>query len=226
MIKQIKRSNLKLPLPLLYFQGGGYDGCFWEPNVAIFSKVGGRVVPVEDTQQLISGYRGKDVLRAAKSGLLQVTRMAYSYEGKWLKNEADWRWFCKEIGEGYVRTAARHVVDLLGQYCKPYGSSRCYDIPCDDCGCACSPNEIFHWSYRGNGGIGVNMIGLLCDDCLGERNDKYVRESWSWVTEAERKAAWEKSMFDNPGATPEWEVVRDAEELPLHAEYVYEKEYL
>ena len=209
-------------MPLLYFHGGGYSGCFWEPNLMIFDRTPEGIKPM-NKQPCVTGYKGDAMIAASKRSLLQATREADILgEGKWLKTEDDWRWFCKNIGAGYVR---RFATCVLEAYPQGRENSSSYYIPCESCGGVCHPQEAYHWSYRGNGGIGINWEGLLCDECLREKHREYVADEWKTMSEHYKKEAWEKSMADNPEYTPPWEEVRDSDELLLDAEHVDELEY-
>lgn len=191
----------------------------------IFQRTADGIKPMEN-QPCVSGYKGDRLIAAAKIGLLRASREAdVRGEGKWLNTESDWRWFCKNIGEGYVRRFATCVREVYLQEHEHRSPDRFYYIPCESCGRMIHPRETYHWSYKGNGGTGINWVGLLCDECLREKHYEYVAAEWKTMGEANRQYAWDKSLAENPDNTPAWEAVKDAEDLPLDAEYVYELEY-
>lgn len=186
----------------------------------IFDRTPDGIKPFRE-QPCVSGYTGDAMKKAAKLGILHASRKAdVRGAGKWLKNEADWRWFCKSIGEGYVRRFATAVCSAYTLSQPLHYGDKFYRIPCEDCGSLIHPMEIYHWSYKGNGGIGINWCGLLCDACLREKHLEYVADAWKTMGEPARLDAWEKSEAENPWCTPAWEAVRDSEELPLDPIYV------
>ena len=66
------------------------------------------------------------------------------------------------------------------------------------------------------------MVGLLCDECFDERHTEWVAGEWSHMGEESRREAWERSNEYDSVNTPDWETVRDSDELPLYPGHVYQ----
>lgn len=210
----------KLPMPFLVFQGGGYDGCIWEWNMLILDRRDGPLV-VASQQPGLSGYSGNHMLRLFEDeGVFRATRQALRNKGDWdaeiVSSRQQWSDFCKNYNEGFVRSASRVLYEET--------EGDIYHIPCEVCGALCPPFEIYHWSYRGNGGIGLVWEGLLCDDCHAEKHHDWVSGEWPCLSPDERREAWQRAE-DCGYAPPDVETVVASDELLLPAECVYDREY-
>lgn len=139
---------------LVQYKGGGYDGCFWEWNYFLFDAKG----TFHDLAS--SGWRGiKD--RAAALKLLTIgerrhlsTDEPYIYS---LTNK-------KHIDVFQAESAPQHVAGVVGKVNEIYGRPVLYWV-CQDCEHKQYDGEMFHDGYKGNGGIGVQLLGMLCSDC-------------------------------------------------------------
>jgi hypothetical protein len=138
-------SNWKDGIFLIEYKGGGYDGCFWEWNFALIKNN-------EFFNVASSGYKGAETLEK----LIERTELD-DFNVYNLKNINDIKSFTKNVNEGLVIGVGEAL------YKEHKILMRC---ECDICGKEKNIHTKFHnTSYTGNGGIGVNMHGLVCDPC-------------------------------------------------------------
>ena len=133
---------------LIQYKGGGYDGCFWEWNFSYYDA---------DSQWhdiFSSGRQGCNNEADTIAMLKENTDTdVYTYN---LTSD-------KDIAE-FITENAVHNVKAVAEY---LSNNSEYEIlvPCDVCHNKVSTSEIQHTSYKGNGGIGIEMLGLVCDEC-------------------------------------------------------------
>ena len=147
------------------FQGGGYEGCFYEWNAILFQS--GVPYQPEEVQPCVSGRAGKRVLSAAQGGL-RCALIAATAEGDWhlCTTDVSWTKFDDDFNKGFVRA----VCKAAGRKCR-----------CDRCKQWFNPDDIVHTGYRGNGGIGVQFDDNHCLECAEEEHDTYCAESlWEY----------------------------------------------
>jgi len=164
---------------ILIFKGGGYDGCIWEWNALFFEA--GRP---DEKQPFVTGYKGKDVIQTLNSskygGKPYIRKLLEDDDSFLIRSWWQWLEFCREYNAGFVRKVARHAP---------------FEIPCEECKMLTSPNEIFHWSYKGDGGVGISYSGLFCYDCIYKKHQEEADKYWPRLsTKEKRKAlkAWRK----------------------------------
>lgn len=139
---------------LVQYKGGGYDGCYWEWNYFLFDSKG-------KFHNLISSGRNgiqtkdeaKAILKAKKNSWGRIETEFYKYD---LTKKSKIKEFQKEVSESHVS----EVIKLVN---KIYNKDLMY-FECDACETK-SYGEMFHDGYKGNGGIGVVMLGKICEDC-------------------------------------------------------------
>ncbi len=137
---------------LIQYKGGGYDGCFWEWNF-------GLIVDGKFHNIVSSGRNAID----NKADLLESAEYLYN-----LNRKKDLLEFTRESAEGMQGQVIGNVNEILGMdvmfyectYCKDhvhFNASKHEDYP-----------QYFHDpdNYRGNGGVGVNMGSIICEDCF------------------------------------------------------------
>ena len=145
---------------LMIYQGGGYDGCFWEWNAGYFDAEG------EWCSLHHSGHAGiKDgdldkalaMAKKLKDGTEKGDLIPLSAVKK-----------LREFNENYAPPLVVHVVDALhGVFtgCKAM-------VTCDDCGEVIPADEydyIHFVDYRSNGGCSYNPEKKLCSDCFDSK---------------------------------------------------------
>jgi len=134
------------------YKGGGYDGCFWEWNYFVFDSKG----VFHDIGS--SGRRGiKDrskALELLNSVPKYVSEGFYQYR---LTSK-------KSVYEFQNEVAATHVSNVVAKVNTIYGKNVMY-WECDKCDSKQYDDDMHHDGYKGNGGIGVQMLGKLCSDC-------------------------------------------------------------
>lgn len=130
---------------LIQWQGGGYDGCIWEPNTGYINKKG-EWHPIISTGY--SGRKTKDDL-AAKFGedkdiVYPITRAGLL---EFQENIRD---------DFFMQTLKALEEDGYEVYWK-----------CSQCGKVQNTTELFaeFAGYRGDGGIGIIHEGMVCQDC-------------------------------------------------------------
>ena len=150
---------------IVYWKGGGYDGCIWEPNMGFFDDDGewhpvistgcGALDAKENVEAEMRKQEDPSVPDYKKSDLL-----TFPIEG-----EHSLEWMCEHVRIDYVAVLADALVEA--------GYS--VDMKCDCCGEWFSSDDykfrdivgiMFDSGfYRGDGGIGVIVTDIWCDDC-------------------------------------------------------------
>ena len=163
--------------PVVIFKGGGYDGCFWAWNAIFFERnPSTKRLTWRAEQEGVSGYSGKAVLRAFQESLREGL-IAAKKKGEYfiVNTQAKYEHFCEEWNEGFVRSVAR-----AGKWDCQCGKCKEWH-PADDLVCT---------SYKGNGGIGIELSNLRCYECANEDEEEYFREDgWPHMSIKERVAA-------------------------------------
>ena len=150
---------------IIYWKGGGYDGCIWEPNMGFFDGEGewhpvistgcGALDTKEDVEAEMKKQEDPNVKDWDKKDIL-----TFPIEG-----EHPLEWLCTHVRIDYVAVLA----DALAE------AGYSVDMKCDCCG------EWFYSDdykfgdivgimsdsgfYKGDGGIGVIVTDIWCDDC-------------------------------------------------------------
>lgn len=226
---------------IVYWKGGGYDGCIWEPNMGFFDGDGkwhpvistgcGALDTKEDVEAEMRKQEDPNVPDYEKTDLL-----TFPIEG-----EHPLEWLCTHVRIDYVAVLA----DALAE------AGYSVDMKCDCCGEWFSSDDykfrdiigIMSDSgfYKGDGGIGVIVTDIWCDDCRRNsecpvccdinlpppkklKDEAYVKE----LEYATRFAldelgicefCWERFQYAHDGrydsATQEWEFRdKNVERLP------------
>ena len=136
---------------LCTYEGGGYDGCFWEYNFFVFDKKG------KFHDVFSSGYKGITTENGAKELLSNSDEQHYITD---LYSEKDIDKFQREYNEGLVIGITNEIVNLIEQG---------IDIDpiwwtCDECG-----KRVEYGGkgadYAECGGIVIHPNTKLCDEC-------------------------------------------------------------
>ena len=164
-MKTKKETKTFKSAKLVVYKGGGYDGCFWEPNFAllvdnVFHDIGS------------SGYRAIK----SKDKLLQVIKddissKSYNVDIYNLNKKDDLKSIAGNIHENYIGSVVGKVNEVLNMHLLYF--------KCSYCGEQHSFTESEHenypqWffdenNYSGNGGIGINWGAVLCESCYLNR---------------------------------------------------------
>ncbi len=149
---------------LIQYKGGGYDGCFWEWNYFLFDSEGKFHVIAASGR---NGIRTETDARSylANGMTADDKRIGWKFRAK--KNEDFYAYrltFKKSLHEFQSECAATNVADVVAKVNEIYGHNVMY-WKCDACSCKCYDADMYHDGYKGNGGIGVQMLGKLCMDC-------------------------------------------------------------
>ncbi len=150
-MKYTKRNLKNL---LVQYKGGGYDGCFWEWNYFLFDANGKFHVIAA------SGHRGIATREAAINLLNIGERKHYSTDEPYTYRLTD----KSEVKSFQADCAPQHVAGVVGKVNEIYGKPVMF-WECQECSRKQHDSEMFHDGYHGNGGIGVQMDGMLCSDC-------------------------------------------------------------
>lgn len=150
---------------IVYWKGGGYSGCVWEPNMGFFDGDGewhpvistgcGALDTKEDVEAEMKKQEDPNIEDWEKSDLL-----TFPIEG-----EHPLEWLCTHVRIDYVAVLADALVEA--------GYS--VDMKCDGCGEWFSSDDYKFRDivgimadsgfYKGDGGIGVIVTDIWCDDC-------------------------------------------------------------
>lgn len=140
---------------LIQYQGGGYDGCHWEWNYLLFDARGKfHVIAASGRKGITNRQAALDLLAAKPDKFGFKSAEFYSYS---LKST-------KALNEFQSKCAATHVAGVVEAVNTIVGKPVMF-WKCDGCLRKQHSSEMFHDGYRGNGGIGVQMLGKLCVDC-------------------------------------------------------------
>jgi hypothetical protein len=141
----VKKQNM-----IVQWEGGGYDGCFWEPNTGIYDSVG-TWVPIISTGRGArpNPVREEDDLEFpfTKEGMLE---------------------FRENIRDDFAMHTLRAMEEL--------GIKIWWE--CDVCEQVFDHSEDFseYEGYQGDGGIGIIEEGLVCTECRDEGSCSHCRE--------------------------------------------------
>lgn len=158
---------------LVQYQGGGYDGCFWEWNYFFIDEDG------EFNDIFSSGRNGVKNEKKFKNFDWEQSGV-YIYN---LTDEKQAEELVKETNEDNILMLARVLYDdfdfnLIGT--------------CDECKREFSLYDAHHSGYEGNGGIGVIYTGVVCSDCyfsgICDDCNEYVGQDDITYLEEESKA--------------------------------------
>jgi hypothetical protein len=152
---------------LAQYKGGGYSGCFWEWNYAFFDK------KEKFHNILATGSQGCENLEDWKECLKEHIERQKQYPNLDRKNIYFYCFdkpgqiseFIKESADQNVLTVAKWFAENLPEYTK------FFDFSCEECGCKINLSEAHHNSYKGNGGIGIQLLGKVCEGCFELEND-------------------------------------------------------
>lgn len=185
--------------PIIVFKGGGYDGCIWEWNIIVFgpAKDGRREIAYSKG---VSGYAGKRVLEAAKTGGLRAAWAAAQEEDDCalVTHDASWQKFNDDFNKGFVRNAAK----AAGRACQ-----------CDRCKKWFSPEEVYHTGYRGDGGVGVQYDDNYCLECAEEICGEH---DWKCASVSERVEAIQRYRDEEGADVSIFAARRDTPCIPNH----------
>ena len=197
-------DKTKLPVSIVIFKGGGYDGCFWEWNALILDKEG--ISP----DSVLSGYKGKEFKSQVEKEGLYYTIRDYNREqyrdtskAFIIKTGKQWELANKEFNKGFIRDIARAA-----------------DLPCscDKCGRWKDADYIYHTGYKGNGGIGVEYDDNHCEDCAAELHEEWFAENeWKYMKLADRVEAIQKMNRDSGGQLVSVFAARHDDKCPIWA---------
>lgn len=152
---------------LVTYQGGGYDGCFWEWNFFIFDDEGNFI----DIGS--SGYKGISELEDA----LELMSNPDNFE-------SEYSWRCPEayitnlnypdsIKEFTTETNEGNVLNVIERVNKHYDDDK-MTFQCPYCEEMCNSGQ--NTGYKGAGGIAIALTGLICDDCYCDHTCGYCGE--------------------------------------------------
>jgi len=159
------------------YKGGGYDGCFWEWNYFLFDGRG------KFHNLVSSGRRGiktrleaLEILNQKEDKRLFISLRPEFYTYK-LTSKKSVKEFMKECAEEHVLTVSMLINDIVPENKK-------LKIKCPDCGDSITPDTKAHSNYpqfiftgyKGNGGVGIQHLGMICTDCYNSKSCGYCGE--------------------------------------------------
>ena len=133
---------------LVKYQGGGYDGCFWEWNFAYYD-INGNFNDVYS-----SGCSGCKTHEKLQEVLLDIHTRTYDLDSQ------------KDVDNFVDNTIASLVMGVAKWLDKNIGiglEGKCYD-----CGHKDIISEMLTCNPEGQGGIVISDTGLICYDCYYE----------------------------------------------------------
>lgn len=130
---------------ILGYHGGGYSGCFWEPNFAYADK-SGKIHDLYSSGRDGMFDKGKQIHEIKDLDCLQTYPITQKGVDKMLK---DYR-------EDFVVGIVKILIDKHGLE---------LGVKCGKCNQIADPHDVTFESYKGDGGIGVIHDGVICPDC-------------------------------------------------------------
>lgn len=167
------------PHILVQYQGGGYDGCFWEWNFCLVDSV------ENPTQFEDAGSSGSNGIQTIEEFKDREIGEEFYYN---IMLEKDWKVFDREANPVHVLGVVYYLLDNYGEWVSCNQSSLNYiGVYCDECGEIIDlelygedREGVSHYSgvvlsdWRGNGGIDREAGSKLCSQC----NEKLEWEGW------------------------------------------------
>lgn len=144
------RKNL-LKNSLVVYQGGGYDGCWWEWNF----------FALNDKKEFIQGYssgiNGINNIEQAKNYLKSKMNNSDIMDIFSLKS-------FKDLQENLVKNYHVNVLQQINEFLTDKFSIG-LEIECPHCHNMIAIDDIQSVAYIGNGGIGVQTAEFVCNEC-------------------------------------------------------------
>lgn len=166
-----------------------YDGCYWEYNYWLID-VTPPDLPDTDSDDPFdipnTVIAVEPIYTSNKENLLsEAAATRYYYD-----------WFENYHGDEYVRNLDTPVVyeideDLYDQISLIFWGLFSKALPgdfswvCDGCGMRQFKDPFFgewHIDYRGNGGIGIEITNIYCDECAKARKKEAILDHIAWKT--------------------------------------------
>ena len=155
---------------IVYWRGGGYDGCIWEPNMGFLDDFGQWHPTISTGSGAIDTEdRLLEALETTKDG----TEECYEFDGFKLMelNQDSVDWLARNTRVDYVAYFVDKINDSMPELEM--------QMVCTKCGRHFSPEDYDGFKqmsalmaesgfYRGDGGIGIITDELWCEDCIRE----------------------------------------------------------
>lgn len=140
---------------LVQYKGGGYDGCFWEWNFFYFDSKG-KFHNLTSTGRMgiKTRYQAIDIINQKPDRFGFKSPDFYYYKTNRKKSVEE---FQNEVNERLVAECVDRINRIENKNIMYW--------ECDSCARKCHNSDAFHTGYKGDGGIGVIMLGKLCPDC-------------------------------------------------------------
>ena len=175
---------------IVYWHGGGYDGCIWEPNMGFVDdrcewhpvvSTGCGKIPDEDTllEAIEENDAAKDEIRTATGGY-----RTWDYFSVHPLTQEGADWLQKNVRADYVA----RLIDRVNE-CPDVSESLM--MKCTHCGKHFSSYDYSYSElvsiateagyYRGDGGIGIITDSVFCEDCKYELIDSVHPGDWVYL---------------------------------------------
>jgi hypothetical protein len=141
---------------LIAYEGGGYDGCIWEPNFAYINGEG------EFASIYASGYMGKETLPALMDALES-------------KRERDYDIYSEDEMDKFPEVYNESLVHAVGEWLEEHEGIS-ITAKCKRCGGEFPVATMTPADYAGMGGIVSLATGLYCEDCIRLHNRVWTIE--------------------------------------------------
>lgn len=159
---------------IIIYKGGGYDGCFWEPNYSIYD--------AEGMYRILyaSGIYGCRTDKEMRERISEVDEEesgrdeTYFGGGMWYDIYDLTQEGVDEMWENENKNVASNVVRRVEELYYPEYS---FTLKCDVCEGRFDQDDIMPGGYRGIGGVAIEMTNYMCSSCiLDEGADDLVDE--------------------------------------------------
>lgn len=147
---------LSKPNTLIVYKGGGYDGCFWENNIALIDADG------EFVDIYSSGYYGCPTREklAEKIHRIEVLGDTHQWYHTTDLNDPE---ACNEFADA----ESLNTVIGIAKVCKERGINAQFFPQCGCCEQRFDPTaDDLEFDYTGNNGIGIEVTDVYCPECV------------------------------------------------------------
>lgn len=160
---------------LIAYQGGGYDGCIWEWNYALYDKEG----KFHDIHS--SGSMGCETEEELKRALEDPTNKSYIYD----LTQKGYDEFVENHNEGTV-------VGMTDKLNSEYGYN--LTLKCDICKESVPKGHAEN--LRGCGGIMIEATLKVCEDCYASHSCAHCGEFWEDIEQFSKEGLCEYCRED------------------------------
>ena len=178
---------------LVKYEGGGYDGCMWEPNFLLCDDPENPHAFVNIYASGVRGIRGLGALQK-----LVAEKPGEWYLGLYDLQAEGWKSFRDKVTADQAVMVARN---LMGQWDQEIGS---LTIQCYECGEETMISDCLLEDWRGAGGVHSVCDHAICQSCSDTRKHTAVVYDIRGLLE---------NWWDEWDQYPEWDMLNTSDDI-------------